>query len=260
MASPKSKLRLRIFAGPNGSGKSVVIDLVRNTVVNGYPVDVGLYINADNIASALSTDFFDFSDYSISVSLGNLTAFAATSGLLKSTFDAQFLKKNLSIRNGMVRLKVKDKIDQVAQLIARYLRELLLESQKRFSFETVFSHPSNIEFMARAKEAGYKIYLYYVATESEEINVFRVENRVLSGGHAVPNDKIRSRYMRSLELLSETLPFVHQAFFFDNSKEGEDALKLVNHCERQGDDLVWDIRNSRKFPIWFKKYCWDKIS
>ncbi len=235
------------------------MDLVRNTVVNGYPVDVGIYINADDIARALSADSFDFNDYSVSASLREVRAFATSSGLLKSTFSEKFITENLSIRKGKTKLKEKDKVDQVAQLIARYLRELLMINKKRFSIETVFSHPSNVEFMARAKEAGYKIYLYYVATESEEINVFRVENRVLSGGHAVPIYKIRSRYTRSLELVSETLPHIYQAFFFDNSKEGEDALRLVNHCERQSDELVWDVINSKKFPVWFKKHCWDKI-
>jgi predicted ABC-type ATPase len=48
-----NELRLRVFAGPNGSGKSTIIEDIRNTKVGGYNVDLGTYINADDIAQAL---------------------------------------------------------------------------------------------------------------------------------------------------------------------------------------------------------------
>lgn len=41
--------RMRVFAGPNGSGKSTIIESVRKEVVGGFPVDLGEYINADDI-------------------------------------------------------------------------------------------------------------------------------------------------------------------------------------------------------------------
>jgi ABC-type cobalamin/Fe3+-siderophores transport system ATPase subunit len=47
------ELRLRVFAGPNGSGKSTIIKSVKNTGVNGHPIDFGYYINADDIYRGL---------------------------------------------------------------------------------------------------------------------------------------------------------------------------------------------------------------
>ncbi len=79
----------------------------------------------------------------------------------------------------------------------------MLKRQRRFSFETVFSHPSNLDTMRQAVNAGYKVYLYFVSTESPAINKYRVQLRVAQNGHDVPGDKIESRYYRSMELLYE---------------------------------------------------------
>ncbi len=60
-----------------------------------------------------------------------------------------------------------------------------------FTFETVMSHPDKIELLHKAQQSGFRTYLYYVATEDPEINISRVENRVSSGGHPVPREKIK---------------------------------------------------------------------
>ncbi|MBK6627580.1 MAG: hypothetical protein IPJ87_10805 [Flavobacteriales bacterium] len=45
--------RLRVFAGPNGSGKSIMKQQVMRTMVRGRPVNLGVYVNADEIAATL---------------------------------------------------------------------------------------------------------------------------------------------------------------------------------------------------------------
>ena len=49
-----------------------------------------------------------------------------------------------------------------------------LESGKNIVWETVFSHPSRLDEIARAKKQGYYVLLIYVTTLSPEINVERV--------------------------------------------------------------------------------------
>ena len=95
--------------------------------------------------------------------------------------------------------------------------EQLMQRGESFSFETVMSHPSKIEFFTRARAEGYKTYLYFVCTSSPELNVARVRTRVMTGGHAVPEDKIRERYGRSLDLARAALGSAYRAYFFDNS-------------------------------------------
>ncbi len=67
--------------------------------------------------------------------------------------------------------------------------------------------------MQRAIAAGYKVYLYFVSTESPEINKFRVQARKVQKGHDVPVDKIVSRYYRSLDLLYDACQLAYQVSF-----------------------------------------------
>src|SRR5690606_36638714 len=95
------------------------------------------------------------------------------------------------------------------------------------------------DMMRRAAEKGYKVYLYFVCTESPEINKYRVKLRVANGGHDVPEDKIESRYYRSLSLLYTAAQIAYQAYFFDNSMHGE-PYRLIAHFKVADGQKVWD--------------------
>jgi len=105
-----------------------------------------------------------------------------------------------------------------AQAIADFKRDTCLQRRESFSFETVMSHPSKVQIMVRAHDAGYEVALYFVATSDPEINVRRVENRVSTGGHDVPHDRIRARYSRALNLLSHVGKSPHAKLV--NAKSG----------------------------------------
>ena len=49
-----------------------------------------------------------------------------------------------------------------AALAADYIRLQLLRKGDTFTFETVLSHPSKINFLQESLEAGYKNYLYLI--------------------------------------------------------------------------------------------------
>jgi predicted ABC-type ATPase len=252
-----NQLRLRVFAGPNGSGKSTVIKAVKDFQSGGRTIDFGHYINADDIAVLLHKNRFSFSSFGVKTDKAELLAFASESGLLNPDFDEKTLAASFSIERQ--KLKVIDSKHNVrlAQLLARFLRQWMLDHRKRFSFETVFSHPSNLDIMKDAVAAGYKVYLYFVATESPEINVFRVAYRVTQKGHDVPEDKIRERYYRSLSLLHEAAAISYQAFFFDNSNN-ETPFRLVAHFKKKtSGKKEWD-KGLGKTSIWFKKYYGKK--
>lgn len=104
-----------------------------------------------------------------------------------------------------------------AQSIADLQRDSCIRQGMSFTFETVMSHPSKVELMIRADDAGYDVVLYFVATSDAEINVKRVENRVARGGHDVPHDRVRARYHRSLSLLSHAALVARHTVVFDNS-------------------------------------------
>lgn len=123
-----------------------------------------------------------------------------------------------------------------AQMLADQDRERCLRRLENFSFETVMSHPSKVDVLRRAKERGFHVIVYFVATESPDLNVARVAQRVALGGHDVPEDRIRERYGRALALLPEALSFADETVLFDNSYAlgpAETAV-LRPFCRRAG--------------------------
>jgi len=215
-------------------------------------------INADDIASMLLKDKFSFNLYKVKPSRKDIISFAESSGLLNKHFSKKNLGKSFTLTQNKLKLLNKSAQQAIAQLLARYLRECMLQNKKRFTFETVFSHKSNLDIMQRAADAGYKVYLYFVSTESPEINKFRVKFRVTQNGHNVPEDKIESRYYRSLNLLYDAAEIAYQCFFFDNSID-EEPYVLVNHFKKKDNKKVWDTKDPKHFSQWFIKYYWSKI-
>ena len=216
-------MKLRIFAGPNGSGKSILYrNLVDQKAFHELP-----YINADDIKSRL--DRGDEIEMKIPAS-----AFFShirksgffTSGKISST-DIHALTVSttgsLSLKDGC------DCSDYLTAAIADAVREYYLDNGLSFTFETVMSDRSKVDLMRRAKGKGYRVYLYFITTSAAEINAGRVAQRVKEGGHSVPEDKISSRFTRSLNLLPEALAHTDRAFLFDNSSTKPELVAEVTY-------------------------------
>ena len=100
---------------------------------------------------------------------------------------------------------------------ATQMRYECLEQGRDFVFETVFSSPEKLEFLKKTKEAGFFIRFFYVCTSDPSINVARITQRYLNGGHEVPISKVISRYYKSLLNAEEAIAFVDRAYVYDNS-------------------------------------------
>jgi len=88
--------------------------------------------------------------------------------------------------------------------IAERIRKQMLQEGRSFCYETVFSHPSKIDFIAQAKSMGYEIILVFIHLESALLNQARVSQWVSEGGHHVPNDKVNSRISRVLQNIKKS--------------------------------------------------------
>lgn len=97
------------------------------------------------------------------------------------------------------------------------LREDCLQKRRSFVFETVFSAQDKLDFILRAKAAGYFIRLFFIATSSPAINASRIANRVMEGGHDVAISKIISRYQKSIINCSLIATVVDRLYVYDNS-------------------------------------------
>ena len=105
-----------------------------------------------------------------------------------------------------------------AAKIAETMRKQLLQEGRSFCFETVFSHPSKIDFIAQAKSLGYEVVLVLVHLDNTSLNQARVSQRVSEGGHHVPEDKVTSRIPRVLQNVKQALPLCDQCYLLDNSR------------------------------------------
>lgn len=124
--------------------------------------------------------------------------------------------------------------DEVAFKTARNKRIGFAEQFQDFGFETVFSHPSNIEFLVALKRIGYVVHLYFVCTEDPAINIGRVRNRCSLGGHDVPEERIVDRYWKALANLSKCVRAFDRVVLIDNSATfapGWVAGEVVNESQ-----------------------------
>ena len=117
-------------------------------------------------------------------------------------------------------------LSYLAATVAAKIREDLISQGVSFCFETVFSHESKIDFIARAKANGYKIILVYIHLFDSSLNEARVNQRVSVGGHDVPTEKIHSRIPRTMKYIKTALSIVDEARILDNSS-GDDPFRQI---------------------------------
>jgi len=241
--------RLRMFAGPNGSGKSTIKAVVEEAI---GPDLFGVYLNADDVEFSIrQSRFLDISACGVKTSAEEILEFFRTSPFLAEKGLAEDAAR-LVFANGKLSFQSIEVNSYFASVAVDFLRQKLLDSGITFTFETVMSHRSKVEFLKLAQDKGFRTYLYYVATEDPDINVSRVESRVAQGGHNVNRDKIVERYSRSLELLSEAVGYANRAYIFDNSSAEKVWIAEVTDGEVL--ELKTDI-----IPHWFKIALWDKF-
>lgn len=127
------------------------------------------------------------------------------------------------------------------------IREKCLAEKKSFVFETVFSAQDKIDFVIRAKQAGFFIRIFFILTSDPAINASRIAKRVMKGGHDVPITKIVSRYNKSIQNCKTVAPIVDRLYLYDNSIDNADARPLFRLTNGS---LV--KRYTEDFPKWAK--------
>ena len=244
------KPKFRLFGGPNGSGKTHVFNRFKKLGI----IHTEIYVNADRIEAQIKDTYrFSFNAYRVKVSDREFKQHILQSGLYSKMADKNFIEK-FFIRSGVLKITNNITINSYhASFIAAYLAEKLLQTGQSFAFETVMSHKSKIELLYKAKEAGYKTYLYFVFTNSIEMNITRIQLRVLRGEHNVKEETIRSRAARTFGLLPQAFVLAESAYIIDNSNEAKVILskedKVIKKAEHFPDiikEAVAKIAESSK--------------
>jgi predicted ABC-type ATPase len=182
---------------------------------------------------------------------------AGGNGAGKSTFYRLYLSKygikfiNADLIAKEIDSKNPENLSYHAAALAEKIREDLIIQGVSFCFETVFSHKSKIDFIAKAKAHGYIIILVYIHLSSSELNEARVQQRVSEGGHNVPLEKIHSRIPRTMQHIKTALPLVDDVRLIDNSSYDDPFLQVVIIKSQKCEELISPL------PKWAKKILED---
>ena len=236
--------RFRRCAGPNGSGKSTLIEDVKKHY------NIGYFVNADIIEKQLNTQGFINCEEYLPTPITQYDWESFQLNAENKQIDKQKLQSIVITDNILV---LNTPIDSyIAASIANFFRQILLCTESTFSFETVMSHSSKVDFLKNVKKQAFKTYLYFVTTQDPKINIERIGLRVTKGGHNVLEKKVIERYYRSMDLLFEAFMIADRAFIFDTTFSDKRSLLI----EKKGTEMkiLQDV-----IPEWTHRYLIEKI-
>jgi predicted ABC-type ATPase len=88
--------------------------------------------------------------------------------------------------------------EQVAVRAARLMLQRIREESAKgesFAFETTLANKSYAHSIRQWQAAGYHVALWFLALPSVEAALARVAQRVLQGGHNIPEEVVRRRFV-----------------------------------------------------------------
>lgn len=172
----------------------------------------------------------------------SLYIIAGPNGAGKTTFAREFLPKFAhckifvnadSIASGLAAFAPRVEAVQAGRIMLGHIRKLANQRQT-FAFETTLSGRRYLSFFRELKQFGYHIHLTYLWLPSVALAIQRVKDRVIQGGHSVPEEDIRRRFNRGLKnLFSEYKPLLDTWLLLDNSERKSKTIAFGKGSERQ---------------------------
>ncbi len=106
---------------------------------------------------------------------------------------------------------------EAGRLMLKRIEELL-QNDESFSIETTLATRSYLNLVHRAKAKGYQVHLLFFWLRTPDLAVLRVAERVQKGGHNIPENVIRRRYVVGINNLFRLfIPKVDYWDIYDNS-------------------------------------------
>ena len=152
-----------------------------------------------------------------------LTIFAGANGSGKSSIirKIEFAGRENLLEADAIAAHMHASDPQAAAIAAG--REVLSQTQRYldsghdFAIETTLSGTWTTKAIRQALERLFIVRVVYVCLDTPERCIQRVHERVAQGGHSVPDQDVRRRYLRSLSNLKQILKIVNEALLYDNS-------------------------------------------
>ncbi len=152
-----------------------------------------------------------------------LTIFAGPNGSGKSSLirQVEFEGRENLLEPDAIAKRISPEFPQQGGISAG--REVLIRaaeyirSGQSFAIETTLSGNWTNSTIREAMERSFFTKLFFICVDNPEWNIHRVSERVAQGGHDVPDEDVRRRYVRSIANAKRVLRIVHEALVFDNS-------------------------------------------
>lgn len=149
-----------------------------------------------------------------------VVALAGSNGAGKSTFfHAHLADAGLRFVNADDLAAEMDLGAYEAADLAAAIRASLIEQGESFVFETVLSDPAGAKVaeLEEARRQGADVVLIFIRIDSSETSKQRVSMRVAQGGHDVPDEKLETRFDRTLANLERAIRSLRLVVILDNN-------------------------------------------
>ncbi len=182
---------------------------------------------------------------------GPIIVLAGVNGAGKSSVAGEFLRASggdfvnpdtlaADLRAANPHLTLEQSNALAWQLNLKGLRAAI-DARTPYAFETTLGGRTISAELERAARADIDVCIWYVGLDSVERHLARIRRRVATGGHTIPDTKVRERYETSRANLIRLLPLLSELMLFDNSQDtrGRHAPTLTPLARhRRGRPLV----------------------
>jgi predicted ABC-type ATPase len=161
--------------------------------------------------------------------------------LLRDEFELMEFVNADTIAIGLSAFQPERTAIEAGRVMLKRLRELV-ERKASFAFETTLATRSYAHWLADLRQGGYKVNLMFIWLNSPELAVERVKQRVIAGGHDIPEETIRRRYQNGVRnFFALYQPLADEWGVYDNSElvnavliasGGEQTTQIVFEPER----------------------------
>ena len=129
-----------------------------------------------------------------------------------------------------------------ANLFARERIGRHLKSGEDFMIESNLAVQSNYDWIENVIKQGYNVILYFLCTSLLTINIERIQERVLEGGHYIPDNIVEHRYKMGLTYLKSKIFIFKEVYLIDTTYDTAQLMTIIK-------DGKIELKNSNS-PAW----------
>jgi len=150
-----------------------------------------------------------------------------------------------AIAQGLSAFQPEEVAFKAGRVMLSRLRELAIKGEN-FAFETTLATRSYAPWLRELCQQGYRLHISFIWLRSPEMAIQRVRDRVVTGGHDIPEETIRRRYVKGVRnFFALYRPLASSWIVYDNSSLSQ-PLKLAT-----GEQTVENIIE----PALWKEFC-----